>query len=224
MALPHINRNGMDQGFLHLWLYKAQAWITEVLADHDADSTHDTNVKTLLNNLRTFLLNRVISYPGFAIKSNFDVQNANRIDYVIAGTFYSLAAAQTFDTGTSQVIAADKWSAALLSVNTSSAAVVTWSATLNAATEAAAIAALPAVPANNLAIGYITVLTGSGVTWTAGTDALASGTGGTPATTTNYYNKADYAGSISAAVSTSPAAALTATDPVSSVIIDSPNL
>jgi len=28
----------------------------------------------------------------------------------------------------------------------------------------------------------------AGITWTAGTDALAGGAGGTPATTTNYYN------------------------------------
>lgn len=54
-------------------------------------------------------------------------------------------------------------------------------------TEAAAIAALPAQTADRVRVGYITVLA-SGSGWVAGTDALAGGTGGNPATTTNYYN------------------------------------
>jgi hypothetical protein len=55
------------------------------------------------------------------------------------------------------------------------------------ATEAAAIAAMPAITANRVRIGYVTILA-SASTWVAGTDALAGGTGGNPATTTNYYN------------------------------------
>lgn len=54
-------------------------------------------------------------------------------------------------------------------------------------TEAAAIAALPAQSADKVQTGYITVLA-SASTWVAGTDALAGGTGGNPATTTNYYS------------------------------------
>lgn len=37
-------------------------------------------------------------------------------------------------------------------------------------------------------IGYITVQAAAAATWTAGTDGLAGGSGGTPAQTTNYYN------------------------------------
>lgn len=55
------------------------------------------------------------------------------------------------------------------------------------ATEALAIAALPAQTADRVRVGYITVLA-SASGWVAGTDALAGGTGGNPATTTNYYN------------------------------------
>lgn len=55
------------------------------------------------------------------------------------------------------------------------------------ATEALAIAALPAQTADKVLIGYVTILAGTGG-WVAGTDALAGGTGGTPATTTNYYS------------------------------------
>lgn len=59
--------------------------------------------------------------------------------------------------------------------------------TVGYATEALAIAAAPAKTASKARIGYLTILaTTPG--WVAGTDALAGGTGGTPATTTNYYN------------------------------------
>jgi hypothetical protein len=54
------------------------------------------------------------------------------------------------------------------------------------ATEALAKAANPALTANKARVGYLTVLA-SASTWIAGTDALAGGTGGNPATTTNYY-------------------------------------
>lgn len=53
-------------------------------------------------------------------------------------------------------------------------------------TEALAIAAMPAKSASKAVVGYITILA-SASTWIAGTDALAGGTGGNPATTTNYY-------------------------------------
>lgn len=55
------------------------------------------------------------------------------------------------------------------------------------ATEAAAIAAMPAQSADKAVVGYLTILAAS-PGWVAGTDALAGGTGGTPATTTNYYS------------------------------------
>lgn len=53
-------------------------------------------------------------------------------------------------------------------------------------TEALAIAAMPARSANKAVTGYITILASASM-WVAGTDALAGGTGGNPATTTNYY-------------------------------------
>jgi len=55
------------------------------------------------------------------------------------------------------------------------------------ATEALAIAAMPAQSASKAVVGYLTILAAS-PGWVAGTDALAGGTGGTPATTTNYYS------------------------------------
>lgn len=54
-------------------------------------------------------------------------------------------------------------------------------------TEPLAIAALPAQSADKVRVGYVTILAAS-PGWVAGTDALAGGSGGTPATTTNYYS------------------------------------
>jgi hypothetical protein len=54
------------------------------------------------------------------------------------------------------------------------------------ATEAAAIAALPARVTVKARVGYLTILA-SASTWVAATDALAGGSSGNPATTTNYY-------------------------------------
>lgn len=55
------------------------------------------------------------------------------------------------------------------------------------ATEALAMAAMPAQSADKAVVGYLTILAAS-PGWVAGTDALAGGSGGTPAATTNYYS------------------------------------
>lgn len=55
------------------------------------------------------------------------------------------------------------------------------------ATEADAIADMPAQSADKAVVGYLTILA-SASGWVAGTDALEGGTGGNPATTTNYYS------------------------------------
>ena len=56
--------------------------------------------------------------------------------------------------------------------------------------EAAAIAALPAVAANNISMGYVAVLTAVGSAFVGGTDALQGGAGGNPSSDTNYYSTA----------------------------------
>ena len=55
------------------------------------------------------------------------------------------------------------------------------------ATEALAIAAMPAKSANKAVVGYLTIKA-SASTWIAGTDGLALGSGGNVATTTNFYS------------------------------------
>ena len=54
-------------------------------------------------------------------------------------------------------------------------------------TEALAIAAMPVNSASKAVVGYITVSPDHASGWVAGTDALAGGSGGNPAASTNYY-------------------------------------
>ena len=89
-----------------------------------------------------------------------------------------------------QTVPLDKWALYRLSINAAGTITVTpaaANATTGYANEAAAIAALPALPALGTDMGYITVLTAVGLAWIAGTDALAGGTTGNEALTTNYY-------------------------------------
>jgi hypothetical protein len=126
--------------------------------------------------------------PGFAIDTNFDVQAVNAFDVVSGGQFATIAAGADFDTGTVEVLAADKWGAALLSIDADGTPYLQWTG-VDWATEAEAIAGLDAItPTGEVVVGYVTVLTDSGNTWTAGTDALQGGTGGNPSDDTNYYS------------------------------------
>ncbi len=104
---------------------------------------------------------------------------------VAATTAQALSAATALPAGMWTVIGIDAVAAGTISQ--------VYSSTIGTgqATEALAIAdALTNVTktANKARIGYISVQAAGAATWTAGTDALAGGTGGTPAQTTNYYN------------------------------------
>jgi hypothetical protein len=100
-----------------------------------------------------------------------------------------LVAAQTAQAlGALGTIAASRWS--IIAIDRVAAGTTTFPVSANYAagfaTEALAIADAPAKTANKARVGYITVLA-SASTFITGTDALAGGTGGNPATTTNYY-------------------------------------
>lgn len=144
-------------------------------------------VERLTTELRTYLLNHPLGNPGFAINSNFDIANANAIDYVAGGLLKTLSATTNFDTGTSKTIATDQWAAAILSVDADGTTHVDWGA--DAADESSALAALSDVTVSgDVVLGSVAVQTASGQDWVAGTDALQGGTGGNPAQTTNYYD------------------------------------
>jgi len=108
-------------------------------------------------------------------------------DYVISDTVYSKVAAETaLAVGT---IPQDKWGLYLYSANsagtiTSTAAAANF--TTGYATEVLALAAIPTVPAQNIAMGYVTIKTKVGATFVGGTNSLKGGATN-PASETNYY-------------------------------------
>lgn len=158
-------------------------------ASVDTLVTLTTELRTDHANFRTAALNDNWINPVFAIDTNFDVKNTEPGAYSIAGAFYTLADNTSCDTGTTAVLAAAKWGIMKISANTSAALTGTWATNAGAgyADEATAIAALPATPANQCALGYVTVKANASNTFTAGTDALKTGTGGNVAAETNYY-------------------------------------
>lgn len=197
---------GMDQASEWAWMANVTDLINEVQTDHDADSTNATNYKTLLNLLQHRSQNFVVqTSPALAIDTNFDVKNTETTLFVAGGVAYTLADNTSCDTGTTKTIATTKWGAFMVEASDATTLTATWAAS-DYASEALALAAAKALTptASKCCIGFVTVQA-AGSTWTAGTDALTTGTGGTPANATNYYSL-----SVSnfAAISTSPSPAL----------------
>lgn len=86
-------------------------------------------------------------------------------------------------------IAANTWG--IILVEATNSTTLAFTAAFNAgagyATEALAIAALPARTLGRWYVGYVTVRADAGAVWIANTDAFAGGTTGNQAQTTNYY-------------------------------------
>lgn len=207
-----IKKKGMGQASLVSYLQNVRDVVNELQTDHATYVTVIDDLKTLLNDCRTYLAgDRLFSgNPAMAIDTNFDVQSAAACIVSIDGTLASIAAA-TCDTGTAANFAAATWGIFLVSAQAGGTLTATWDDNGNAgyASEALAIAALPAAPASEAPIAYVTVEAHASNAFTAGTDALTTGTGGNVANATNYFNLADPASTITAAVSSSPPAALT---------------
>jgi len=109
--------------------------------------------------------------------------------YAVARTQYAKAAVAAGTALAAGTIPADKWGLYRLSINASGTfafAAAAANFTTGYASEAAAIAAIPSTPAGSVDVGYVTVLTAGAQAFVGGTDALAGGASGNPATTTNY--------------------------------------
>jgi len=146
-------------------------------------------VETLVNKLRTQELTRCVTPPNFEISTNFDAQNGDAFEIIVAGVQKTVATDQVFDTGTATVIATNAyWACGIFSIDIDgTTTAVDWGA--EAATEAAAKTLLSAVTASNdVVCGYVAVQAKAGQDFVAGTDALTGGTGGQVAQTTTYYN------------------------------------
>lgn len=203
-----ITNKGLDQLTLYTLLTNIRDLVNELQTNHATFKTVVTDTKALLNQLRAVALYACYDNPAFAISTNFDVKNANAVYYTNGGTLKTLAANTNFDTGTAKTITGSLYGAAVLTVNSSGTGVVTWATGAGYASEALAIAGLAAPSATDTVLGYVTVQAhASG--FTAGTDALTTGTGGNVATATTYYNNINpNTLMIGAAVSTSAPATL----------------
>ena len=107
--------------------------------------------------------------------------------YKDKGTHAVVSVPTSFSTPTLSILTNGYWAAFRLYVATGAGTTITVAGYSNVATEALAIAGLPAVPANALDLGYFTVQAQATHGWIGGTDALAGGTSGNPAQATNYY-------------------------------------
>lgn len=107
----------------------------------------------------------------------------------IAGAPSAVSASTGTAFGSLGTIPASTWgliAADLVANGTVSFVSAAASYTTGYATEALAIAAMPAYTASKARIFYLTILA-SASTWIAGTDGLTGSVTGNPATTTNYY-------------------------------------
>jgi len=187
--------------------------IEELGADHATFKTVVDALKTATNKAAYQANNYyVATSPALAIDTNFDVKNTETTTFVAAGVYYTLTDNTSCDTGTTKTIAASQWGAFMVEAVNASTLTCTWAAA-DYASEALALAAAKALtPSVGAVIGFVTVNAhASG--YTAGTDALTTGTGGNIATATNYK---DLATNLIVQVSSSAPATLSATTSITS--------
>jgi hypothetical protein len=209
-ALP-LNQNVEERGWLKGDVYRALSnlhdKVNELGDDHATFKTVVDDLKTLVNALRSQIFNRALGAAGLAIGgTTTKYKHANQIHFCEAGVLkLSATTADHTFTGT-EVITQNLWGIFLISL-----AGTTWKstpagATMAYATEAAAIAAMPAVPANEAVIGYITIRARSTANFTAGTTTLTADNGSGNSQTVNYYDGGlDDMQSVAAVSSSSPA-------------------
>jgi hypothetical protein len=202
---------GMDQASMYAWFANATDLINELKADHATYKTTIDDQKTLINLLQHRSQNFILhTSPALAIDTNFDVKNTETTVFVAGSVVYTLTDNTSCDTGTTKTITASLWGAFAVEASNATTLAANW-ASGSYASEALALAAAKALTptANKCVIGFVTVNAhGSG--FTAGTDALTTGTGGNVATATNYYSQAVPV--FTAVSSSSPAALSNSTD------------
>lgn len=157
---------------------------------HDVDGS-----AAVARALLKIVTDRVLTTVGLAIGTTVTIA-FGAFEYMIGAasgtvnTFKHKAAVTALSFGALGTIPASVWGIILLQIDASGTVTFKSGAANYAAgyaSEALAIAALPSPDSAKAAMGYVTILA-SASTWIAATDALAGGTGGNPATTTNYYN------------------------------------
>jgi hypothetical protein len=182
----NVEETGYWDGDMVKVLKNLRDVVNELQTDH---ATTKTAVDLLTHRANNYVLGE--TSPVLAIDTNFDVKNTETIVFVAEGVKYTLGDNTSFDTGTTKTITGSQWGAFIVEAATASTGSVQWAAS-SYASEALALAAAKALTptASKCTIGVVTVQAhASG--FTAGTDALATGTGGNVAAATNYYDLAN---------------------------------
>ena len=216
-----LRPNGVNQGTLVKWVKNSNDLQTELAADHATNKALMDEALGKLNDLIHLSRNYPLGNqsPGFAISTNFDVKNASTTLFVADNVMYTLGANTNCDTGTSKTITGSQWGAFVIDATNASTLTATW-ASSSYASEDLALAAAEALSftSGKCRLGIVTVQAhASG--FTAGTDALTTGTGGNVAAATNYYNfrskkLVDMTGTTTAATLSSSAPGTTSSDGV----------
>lgn len=134
----------------------------------------------------------LISAPGLVIGTTDKNIGTVAFGFHVNGVSEAKAAVAAGTALGAQTVTADKWALYRGSIAAGGTITITPAAgnVAGYATEALAIAAIPATPTGKVDLGYVTNLTKVGTAWIAGTDAFEGGASGNPAKTTNYYDAA----------------------------------
>jgi hypothetical protein len=167
----------------------ARTFLLGVRADYSAAVNL---IRTLTLKVGPATTDALLGGSGLAAGSGDDTKLATgAFNYVIARAVAYLAATETaLPSGT---IPADTWGSYRVSINGAGTITITAAAanyTTGYASEGLALAAVPAVPADEADLGYFTVLTAVGFSFIAGTDALEGGSSGHPSSDTNFTSAA----------------------------------
>jgi hypothetical protein len=206
--------------------------VTELMADHATFKTAVDQTETLIEEMHDdhatnkALLDELLFKVAFLVHRDQNrnttgtspVKNTETCAFIAAGVPYTLTDNTSCDTGTSKTIAASQWAAFVIDATNATTLAATWTA--DAASEAAAIALVRAVPfvAGKCRLGYVTV--------NAHASGFTGGAGGNVATATNYYQFFDLvpittvtsAATLTAPKPASAPATLSASVPTSTVV------
>jgi hypothetical protein len=167
------------------------------LAADSVDLSHlgsDTN--TWLNDIRTYVADGMLAIATITVSAGdaTDFKTTTTAIYRIAGTHYTKAATDTLSFSAADTIntgagAGTLWGIWLVQINAAGTVSTKPGAVdMTYANEAAAIAALPAVDADNIQIGYITVQGLEATEWVANTGNLTVGGGAGNVTARSFYD------------------------------------
>jgi len=192
----------------------------ELVADHATFKAVVDDLKTLANALRTFVADGMLAVATITVSGGDATKYKTTATciYRIAGVYYSKAATDTLAMTTADTInlagaaTTAHWGAWLVSIGVDGTphtthATYTSGTDQDYATEAAAIAALPAPAASHTQIGYFTVQGLASVAWTATTSNFTVGGGAGNCTARTFYDLPTPA-TLPAAVTTSSPATL----------------